>query len=194
MIGKFPVFALNFYIPPEYIDVNVHPAKLEVRFRDNDAVYDFIYTAVLEIFKDKVLIPNADWDSKNSNEVTELKKDELPNETNDILKNIDLSNFNTSKVTNMGDMFEGCGQLTELDLSSFDTSNVKIMYYMFNRDKGLKTIYVSDKWNISNVTESAGMFANCTSLTGTVPFDSTKIDASMANYTTGYLTYKKNTN
>ena len=110
------------------------------------------------------------------------------------LTNIDLSNFNTSKVTNMGDMFEGCGQLTELDLSSFDTSNVKIMYYMFNRDKGLKTIYVSDKWNISNVTESAGMFANCTSLTGTVPFDSTKTDITMANYTNGYLTYKKNTN
>ena len=110
------------------------------------------------------------------------------------LTNIDLSNFNTSKVTNMGDMFEGCGQLTELDLSSFDTSNVKIMYYMFNRDKGLKTIYVSDKWNISNVTESAEMFANCTSLTGTVPFDSTKTDITMANYTNGYLTYKKNTN
>ncbi|MDD7132742.1 MAG: BspA family leucine-rich repeat surface protein, partial [Firmicutes bacterium] len=110
------------------------------------------------------------------------------------LTNIDLSNFNTSKVTNMGDMFEDCGQLTELDLSSFDTSNVKIMYYMFKRDKGLKTIYVSDKWNISNVTESAGMFANCTSLTGTVPFDSTKTDITMANYTNGYLTYKKNPN
>ena len=34
----------------------------------------------------------------------------------------------------------------------------------------------------------------CTSLTGAVPFDSTKKDATMANYTTGYLTYKKNTN
>ena len=110
------------------------------------------------------------------------------------LTNIDLSNFNTSKVTNMGDMFEGCGQLTELDLSSFDTSNVKIMYYMFNKDKELKTIYVSNKWNISNVTESAGMFANCTSLTGAVTFDSTKTDVTMANYTNGYLTYKKNTN
>ena len=110
------------------------------------------------------------------------------------LTNIDLSNFNTSKVTNMGDMFEECGQLTELDLSSFDTSNVKIMYYMFNRDKGLKTIYVSDLWDTSNVTNSSGMFQLCTSLTGAVPFDNTKTDVSMANYTNGYLTYKKNTN
>ena len=110
------------------------------------------------------------------------------------LTNIDLSNFNTSKVTNMGDMFEECGQLTELDLSSFDTSNVKIMYYMFNRDKELKTIYVSDLWDTSNVTNSSGMFQLCTSLTGAVPFDNTKTDVSMANYTNGYFTYKKNTN
>ena len=110
------------------------------------------------------------------------------------LTNIDLSNFNTSKVTNMGDMFEGCGQLTELDLSSFDTSNVKIMYYMFNQDKELKTIYVSDLWDTSNVTDSLGMFQLCTSLTGAVPFDNAKTDVSMANYTNGYLTYKKNTN
>ena len=47
---------------------------------------------------------------------------------------------------------------------------------------------------MSNVTNSVNMFYNCSSLTGAVPFDSTKIDASMANYTTGYLTYKKNTN
>ena len=110
------------------------------------------------------------------------------------LTNIDLSNFNTSKVTNMGDMFEGCGQLTELDLSSFDTSNVKIMYYMFNQDKELKTIYVSDLWDTSNVTDSLGMFQLCTSLTGAVPFDNAKTDVSMANYTNGYLTYKKNIN
>ena len=101
--------------------------------------------------------------------------------------------INDKPIVSMYQMFYQ-SKAESIDTSSFDTSNVKIMYYMFNRDKGLKTIYVSDKWNISNVTESAGMFANCTSLTGTVPFDSTKIDASMANYTTGYLTYKKNTN
>ena len=84
MIGKFPVFALNFYIPPEYIDVNVHPAKLEVRFRDNDMVYDFIYTAVLDIFKDKVLIPESSWDSSNSKEsenLIEESKEKFPFES-----------------------------------------------------------------------------------------------------------------
>ncbi len=85
MIGKFPVFALNFYIPPEYIDVNVHPAKLEVRFRDNDVVYDFIYTAILDIFKDKVLIPESTWDSSNSKETEssiEESKEKIPFENN----------------------------------------------------------------------------------------------------------------
>ena len=72
MIGKFPVYALNFYLPPDYIDVNVHPAKLEVRFRDKEAVYDFIYTAVLDLFKDKVLIPEGDWNSTNSNNVKSI--------------------------------------------------------------------------------------------------------------------------
>ena len=56
----------------------------------------------------------------------------------------------------------------------------------------LKTIYVSNLWNTSKVTSSTNMFYNCTSLVGAVPFDSTKVDVTMANYTTGYLTYKAN--
>ena len=65
---------------------------------------------------------------------------------------------------------------------------------MFMIATKLKTIYVSNLWNTSNVTNSTNMFRSCTSLSGAVPFDSTKIDVSMANYTTGYLTYKANTN
>ena len=56
----------------------------------------------------------------------------------------------------------------------------------------LKTIYVSDLWNVDNVTNSTNMFGNCKSLSGATSYDSTKIDKTMANYTTGYLTYKSN--
>ena len=45
---------------------------------------------------------------------------------------IDLSNFDTSKVTNMGYMFAYCSQLTSLDLSNFITSNVTNMGCMFD--------------------------------------------------------------
>ena len=110
------------------------------------------------------------------------------------LTTLDLSNFNTSKVTTMSGMFYGCNSLTKLDLSSLDTSNVTTMYGMFTLCKNLKTIYVSDKWNTSNVTSSSFMFQSCTFLVGAVPFDSTKTDASMANYTNGYLTYKASSN
>ena len=108
------------------------------------------------------------------------------------LTNLNLSNFNTSKVTNMEWMFQGCTNLIALDLSSFDTSKVTTMYVMFFQCHNLKTIYVSDLWNVDNVTNSTNMFRYCTSLVGVVPYDSNKTDKTMANYTTGYLTYKSN--
>ena len=108
------------------------------------------------------------------------------------LVNLNLSSFNTSNVTNMYSMFSGCSSLVNLNLSSFNTSNVTNMYSMFALCKNIKTIYVSDLWNTSNVTSSSLMFHSCTSLSGAVSYDNTKTDISMANYTTGYLTYKSN--
>ena len=108
------------------------------------------------------------------------------------LTTLDLSSFNTSNVTNMNGMFYYCSSLVNLNLSSFNTSNVTNMYSMFAFCKNIKTIYVSDLWNTSNVTSSSLMFHSCTSLSGAVSYDNTKTDISMANYTTGYLTYKSN--
>ena len=47
---------------------------------------------------------------------------------------LNLSSFNTSRVTNMANMFQNT-QVTELDLSSFDTSNVTDMSGMFYRSQ-----------------------------------------------------------
>ena len=106
------------------------------------------------------------------------------------LTNINLSSFDTSNVSSLYDTFAGLTSLKVLDLSSFDTSKVTNMGRMFLNSNNLVTIYVSDLWNISNVTSASLMFEGCTSLKGAVPYDSSKIDASMANYTNGYLTKK----
>lgn len=46
MVGKFPACVLNIDIPFSKVDVNVHPAKTEVRFSDEKAVFEAVYYAV----------------------------------------------------------------------------------------------------------------------------------------------------
>ena len=53
MIGKFPVCALYLTISYESVDVNVHPNKLEVRFRDESAVYEAVLSAVVSALKER---------------------------------------------------------------------------------------------------------------------------------------------
>lgn len=46
MVGKFPVFIIGITIPFETVDVNVHPAKTQVRFSDEKRVFTAVYNAV----------------------------------------------------------------------------------------------------------------------------------------------------
>ena len=85
------------------------------------------------------------------------------------IKRLDLSNFDTSNVTNMIGMFARMTELDYLDLSTFDTSVVTEMGQMFTTDTNLKKIYVSNKWNVSNkvaTEDGGGVFTNCTNLVG----------------------------
>ena len=48
MTGRYPVAFVFLEVPPEQVDVNVHPTKAEVRFRDKDRLYQLIQQAVTE--------------------------------------------------------------------------------------------------------------------------------------------------
>ena len=102
---------------------------------------------------------------------------------------IDLSEFDSSKVTNMAHMFNGCSgfekikfgemqtsqvqnmeylfcgckKLESLDLSKFSTSNVKSMAYMFSNTKKLKSLDISN-FDTSKVETIENMFSNCDNL------------------------------
>ncbi|RLQ49807.1 hypothetical protein AF825_03027 [Listeria monocytogenes] len=78
------------------------------------------------------------------------------------LKEIDVSNFDTSSVTNMNRMFQNCTSLEELDLSNFDTSSVTTMASMFENSTALKSLYLD---NFTHAASSTDMFTGTTSLT-----------------------------
>ena len=79
-----------------------------------------------------------------------------------ILK-LDLSSFDTSKVTNMGYMFYNISNPTTLDISNFDTSQVRSMRSMFSAMYNLTTLDLSH-FDTSKVTDMAGMFYSVSTL------------------------------
>ena len=80
------------------------------------------------------------------------------------LTSIEINGFDTSAVTNMWAMFDGCSALKSLDLSSFDTRNVTGMSFMFYGCTALESLNLGDNFDTSKVTAMEGMFANCTAL------------------------------
>ena len=93
------------------------------------------------------------------------------------IKNIlelDLSNFNTSQVTDMQYMFHGMSNLTTLNLSSFDTSQVTNMNDMFSHTPSITTLTLSN-FDTSQVTDMQYMFYDMSSL---VALDLSNFDTS----------------
>ena len=80
------------------------------------------------------------------------------------LISLNLSNFDTSKVTNMSYMFFNTSSLALLNLSNFDTSQVMNMDSIFRRMTNLTTIDLSN-FDTSKVTDMSSMFADMHNLT-----------------------------
>ena len=59
MVGRYPLTALFLEIDPHAVDVNVHPAKAEVRFRDQDKVFSFVQRSVRKALLAYSPVPNV---------------------------------------------------------------------------------------------------------------------------------------
>lgn len=65
MPKNYPFTAIHFTINSEIIDVNVHPSKMELRFANNEFVYNFVYASVLSCLKNHELAANVPVGSQN---------------------------------------------------------------------------------------------------------------------------------
>ncbi|ONI39868.1 hypothetical protein AN639_10475 [Candidatus Epulonipiscium fishelsonii] len=68
MAGKYPFLVLHLNIDPTEVDINVHPAKLEIRFKNIDVIYNLVYESITSTFNQQNIIPS----------IQEVKKEPKP--------------------------------------------------------------------------------------------------------------------
>ena len=107
-IGRYGFIILNLEMDPKLVDVNVHPAKLEVRFEEESKVFKAVYHAIKSSLAKSELVENVEKENSSQNDAEINENNETNIETN-IDKNIDKNSNNKINV--------------EDDLSNFSMKN-----------------------------------------------------------------------
>lgn len=107
-IGRYGFIILNLEMDPKLVDVNVHPAKLEVRFEEESKVFKAVYHAIKSSLAKSELVENVEKENSSQNDAGINENNETNIETN-IDKNIDKNSNNKINV--------------EDDLSNFSMKN-----------------------------------------------------------------------
>ena len=114
----------------------------------------------LESINNSAYITQIDLSEYNTSEITNMG---LMFSGCLYLKELCLDNFNTSNVVDMFGMFSLCASITKLDLSKFDTHNVRNMGYMFYVCDSLVELDLSN-FTVDNVNHMTNMFQECKNL------------------------------
>ena len=156
-INKFPFCVLNLSINPSHLDVNVHPAKLEVKFEDESSVFSVVYHGVRQAIEEK---------NKQDSPFTNIKKieEESLNRISEDLKNtgvikseekrfdfkftptesykIEEPKENIYDIAKSNSVEEGSNRIKEINeeknvnsLNNTSAYEEKIIDYTFNKDE-----------------------------------------------------------
>lgn len=165
MVGKFPSCVLFITVPPESVDVNVHPAKTEVRFSDERKIYEVIYYAALGAIRSNDVRNQIKLDKKepinefiNRNKEP-IKQTVMPENVTEVKPKIPetvtskaVSAENEAKpVLNGG--FEFNRRKVNIDISASDEADIK------NTEKTVTEVSESENEQTSVVTAPSSQYA-----------------------------------
>ena len=96
MVGKFPGFVLYLTVPLDTVDVNVHPAKTEVRFSEEKSIFDAVYVAVKNAIASLDTRPEIKLDTPNFNPFERMSVGEYKQQQ--IVNSVPVKETNTIKT------------------------------------------------------------------------------------------------
>ena len=134
-IGKFGFVVLNIEMDPSKVDVNVHPAKLEVRFQEENKIFQAIYHAIKDTLLKSELVSEPKPNLKDESSSNRIERTPLSFEER-------LRNLRESKKENQGG-----------GLFSFRKQNEKQIEKYTDEESKIKTNILEDVFNEKNKKE-----------------------------------------
>lgn len=90
MTGRYPVAVIMVTLPPEEVDVNVHPTKAEVRFRDPNAVFSAIQRAVRQTLVENAPAPSVRHEMTWGSPDWAARRDRLTQVTSERMRQLNI--------------------------------------------------------------------------------------------------------
>ena len=133
-IGKYGFFILNLDMPASYYDVNVHPTKMEVRFKDEGKIYRVFYHAIKSSILTKDFLGNNEQEL-NKKDYVENEYQFLTNHFNNDNTSNNITRINTYKT-------EQNNNTTNAEITSVSEQNANNEKDLINRINERKVDYI----------------------------------------------------
>jgi DNA mismatch repair protein MutL len=147
--GRYPSFVLHLQLDPALLDVNVHPAKSEVRFSETRNIHDFIYGSLLDSLKQPVItvVKNGQYEMNDVAE-QQVVNEETPNYQNS------KSTTNTFKQFDVLQPRKPSSKYFSLFDGQFVIATVDNDQYLVDIAKAriiMTTLYLFNNFNVSKI-------------------------------------------
>lgn len=160
-IGKFGFVILNINMNPSKVDVNVHPAKLEVRFEEENKIFQSIYHAIKDTLLKNELVANTEKQEEVNEDKPKGLFDFRKNETEKIEKYNDEESKIKTNVINVGqggpintaDVLEQLKKMKQdLEKQVKEDPNIKLNSSYIEMQKEEEKIKIDEKATIGEKT------------------------------------------
>ena len=100
--GKYPFVCLNLTMPAQNVDVNVHPTKREVRYRNPNLIFNFVYSAITAALNGLATFSSAENSDEEKNLIKTLAKNSNMDYDNNTKTFNVVNSFKASPVSTQG--------------------------------------------------------------------------------------------
>lgn len=148
-VNKFPFFVLFIELYPEFVDVNIHPTKAEIKFKEDRGIFKKVFDSVHKAFKNEVFedfyIPEEEIkEEEDTQKVEEIKftikdiKEELKEENKKIPYK-DLENITYEEVKKEEELYKSLKELSNSIKPSYDNYDSKPVIYEEKKEINVST-------------------------------------------------------